>query len=81
MVGFELVRVDTKRGKQDSMHARQFVMANVLAMVQTDCILQSENFSSLFTLGYVTRRNWVRVYVLFWVLINVVSDIHHLLRR
>ncbi|UKZ76949.1 hypothetical protein TrVFT333_004665 [Trichoderma virens FT-333] len=42
---------------------------------ETDCILQSENFSSLFTLGYVTRRNWVRVYVLFWVLINVASQI------
>lgn len=49
-------------------------MANVLAMVQADCILQSENFSSLFTLGYVTHRHWVRVYVLFWVLINVVSN-------
>lgn len=48
-------------------------MADVLMMVQADCILQSENFSSLFTLGYVTHRHWVRVYVLFWVLINIVS--------
>ncbi|KAL7930270.1 hypothetical protein V8C35DRAFT_313426 [Trichoderma chlorosporum] len=42
---------------------------------EADCILQSENFSSLFSLGYVTRHHWVRVYVLFWVLINVASQI------
>lgn len=42
---------------------------------EADCILQSENFSSLFTLGYVTHRHWVRVYVLFWVLINIASQI------
>ncbi|KAL7943322.1 hypothetical protein V8C42DRAFT_354146 [Trichoderma barbatum] len=42
---------------------------------EADCILQSENFSSLFMLGSVTRRHWVRVYVLFWVLINVASQI------
>ncbi|RFU76629.1 hypothetical protein TARUN_5568 [Trichoderma arundinaceum] len=42
---------------------------------EADCILQSENFSSLFQLGYVTRRQWVRVYVFFWVLVNVASQI------
>ncbi|KAH6606999.1 hypothetical protein Trco_006152 [Trichoderma cornu-damae] len=42
---------------------------------EADYILQSENFSSLFRLGYVTRRQWVRVYVLFWVLVNVASQI------
>ncbi|KAL7902930.1 hypothetical protein HDV64DRAFT_265986 [Trichoderma sp. TUCIM 5745] len=43
--------------------------------IEADYILQSENFSSLFQLGYVTRRQWVRVYVLFWVMINVASQI------
>ncbi|ETS01931.1 hypothetical protein M419DRAFT_99510 [Trichoderma reesei RUT C-30] len=42
---------------------------------EADCILQSENFSSLFQLGYVTRRHLVRLYVLFWVLVNVASQI------
>ncbi|KAM0253918.1 hypothetical protein ACHAQJ_007093 [Trichoderma viride] len=42
---------------------------------EADCILQSENFSSLFQLGYVTRRHLVRIYVLFWVLVNVASQI------
>ncbi|PNP38141.1 hypothetical protein TGAMA5MH_10005 [Trichoderma gamsii] len=42
---------------------------------EADYILQSENFSSLFQLGYVTRRHWVRVYVLFWVMVNVASQI------
>ncbi|UKZ88797.1 uncharacterized protein TrAFT101_004531 [Trichoderma asperellum] len=42
---------------------------------EADYILQSESFSCLFQLGYVTRRHWVRVYVLFWVLVNVASQI------
>ncbi|KAK5989657.1 hypothetical protein PT974_07912 [Cladobotryum mycophilum] len=42
---------------------------------EADLILQSENISRLIDLGFVTRRHWIRVYVLVWVLINVASQI------